>query len=243
MTQNKAVIIFVHGATGSNLTWQYQKEGLSDKFKVIPVDLPGHLDSNCPEVTDLELYVTFLNNIFEELNLKKVILAGHSMGGAVVLSYYLRYPDKVQGLILLGTGARLRVLPVILELTKNNFSQYIKMMKNTSFHKKTIKNNPDLIKEVEKNMAKIPPHIAYCDFTICDEFDVMNKLGEIKVPTLIICGSDDKLTPLKYSNYMAHNISNSNFQIIDNAGHMVMLEQPKEVNKAIEDFINNKIEN
>ncbi len=237
MTEDNVAIVFIHGATGSHLTWKFQKAGLSNRIKVIAVDLPGHLDLNCPEVTDLELYITFLNDKLENLKLERIILCGHSMGGAVALSYHLRNPDKVDGIILIGTGARLRVLPIILELTKNNFPQFIGMVKNTAFHAKTIKKNPNLIKEVEENMARIPSHIVHCNYKICDKFDVMDKLGDIKVPTLIICGSDDKLTPIKYSGYMEKHIPNSNLQIVNDAGHMVMLEQPEVVNKAIEDFI------
>ena len=237
MPERKKTIIFVHGSMGCNQVWKYQTQGLSAKNQVISIDLPGHFGTDCLEPPTMETYVTFLHEKIENLKLDKVILGGHSMGGAVVLSYYFQYPKKVQALILIGTGARLRVLPAILEMTKKNDPKLIQMMETVAFHKNTIRNQKELIKEVNRDMAKTSAEIGYCDFSICNEFDVMDKLVEIEVPTLIICGEDDKLTPVKYSKYLNDHIPSSTLQIIENAGHLVMLEQRDEVNKAIKEFL------
>jgi len=112
------------------------------------------------------------------------------------------------------------------------------MMETVAFHKNTIRNQRKLIKEVNRDMAKTLPGIGYSDFSMCNTFDVMNQLETIKAPTLIICGEDDKLTPVKYSTYLNEHISSSSLQVIGNAGHMVMLEQGTEVNKKILEFLN-----
>jgi pimeloyl-ACP methyl ester carboxylesterase len=132
----------------------------------------------------------------------------------------------------------LRVVPAILDITKSNDPKITKMMEAVAFHKNTIKNQKELIEEVNSNMAKTLPDIGYCDFSICDKFDVMDRLSEIEVPTLIICGDDDKLTPVKYSRYLNDQVPKSTLHIIENAGHMVMLEQGDAVNKAIKEFLN-----
>jgi len=228
-------VIFIHGAAGCSQVWKNQLRGLPTK--VIAVNLPCHFSSEGPESPSMETYVESIYELITKLELDKVILGGHSMGGAIALSYYLRYPSKVHGLILIGTGARLRVLPVILDLTQKNYTQFIKMMDNAGFHKETCKNNKELVKEVAKNMAQIAPHIAFCDFSICNQFDIMERLGEISVPTLIICGDDDKLTPLKYSKYLQEYIKDSTLHIVKEAGHLVMLEKGEEVNTLIKSFI------
>jgi pimeloyl-ACP methyl ester carboxylesterase len=238
MPEKKRTIILVHGSMGCNQAWKQQIQGLSQKDRVIAVDLPGHYGTTCSELPTMETYVRFLNKVINELKVEKIILGGHSLGGAVVLSYYISYPKKVQGLILVGTGARLRVVPVILEMTKRNDPNLIKMMETVAFHKNTIQNQKDLIDDVNRNMTKTAPNIGYADFSICDKFDVMAHLGDIKVPTLIICGDDDKLTPVKYSKYLNEHIPKSTLHIIENAGHMVMLEQGDAVNKAILEFLN-----
>lgn len=223
---------------GCNEAWKQQIQGLSPKARVVAIDLPGHYGTPCSERPTIETYVKFLDDVINDLKVEKVILGGHSMGGAVVLSYYLAHPKKVQGLILVGTGARLRVVPAILELAKNNDPNLINMMETVAFHKNTVKNQRELIEEVNRDMAKTAPDIGYADFSMCDKFDVMAQLGNIKVPTLIMCGDDDKLTPSKYSKYLNEHIPNSTLQVIANAGHMVMLEQGEVVNKAILEFLN-----
>ena len=77
---------------------------------------------------------------------------------------------------------------------------------------------------------------------ICDKFDVMDKMSLIKIPCLIICGKDDKLTPPKYAMYFNDKIEVSELVLIDEAGHIVMLEKPKEVNQAIKEFIKKYLE-
>jgi len=235
-TKNEA-IIFIHGAASCNQIWKNQIKGLSSQIKVIAVNLPSHFGSEGPESPIMETYVSAINNLIDSLKLEKVILAGHSMGGAVVLSYYLQYPQKVDGLILIGTGARLKVMPIILDLTQNNYSQFIEMSSEFAFHRKTIKNNKAIIEEVKKNMVQISSKIAYSDFKICNEFDVMDRLGEIQAPTLILVGDSDQLTPVKYSKYMHDHIQKSELYIIEDAGHMVMLEKGEQINKYIKEFI------
>jgi len=239
MTQGKSVIILVHGAMGCNQSWKYQVEGLSHKIEIVALNLPGHFESESPKNPTISTYIEFLNDFIEQLKVDNLILGGHSMGGAVVLLYYFKHPEKVRGLILIGTGARLRVLPIILELSQKNIPQLVEMTKNAAFHKNTIKKKSELIREVTQNMSKTPSNIAFNDWNICNEFDVMESLKNIKVPTLIICGDMDKLTPVKYSKYLHEHIPDSSLLIIKGAGHMVMLEQPEAINNAIDTFIDN----
>jgi pimeloyl-ACP methyl ester carboxylesterase len=72
----------------------------------------------------------------------------------------------------------------------------------------------------------------------CDEFDIMNELGEIKVPTLIISGEEDILTPVKYGEYLSQKISNSKLHVINGAGHFMMQEKPDEFNRVLLEFLN-----
>ena len=89
--------------------------------------------------------------------------------------------------------------------------------------------------------SKTDPEVTYNDFKICDKFDVIDKMSLINVPCLIICGNEDKLTPVKYSQFFYEKLKNSKLSIIKNAGHLVMLEKPEEVNQAIKEFIENDL--
>jgi pimeloyl-ACP methyl ester carboxylesterase len=171
----------------------------------------------------LELYVDVLRKFIEYTDLKKIILAGHSLGGAVIQSYYFKYPHEVTALILIGTGGRLRVLPEILDNVKNNFPKFIKGMNDS----------------LKKEFLKTASNVCYDDFKICDEFDTLDKTDLIDIPCLILVGKQDDMTPIKYSEFFHKKIKNSELVIIDDAGHLVMMDQPIKLNEAIENYINN----
>ena len=227
-------IIFIHGSGESSYSWKEQVEQLNLDYSVIALDLPSHGKSGDFKKLSLELYVDVVKNLIDYLSLREVILAGHSLGGAIVQSYYLKYPEKVSGLILCSTGAKLRVSSVILNSTKNNFKEYLDSIPVGAFYRKTSK---EVIEEYIEEAEKTDPKVVHADFSICDKFDIMKKVITIRVPCLIIVGKFDNLTPVKYSLYFKDNIENSELVIIDKAGHMAMLEKPEEFNLAVLEFI------
>ena len=164
-----------------------------------------------------------MRKFIETLDLRNVILCGHSLGGAVIQSYYFKYPNDVTALFLIGTGGRLRVLPSTLETVKNNFPKFIE----------------DMNDNLKTEFLKTAPNVCYDDFMICDGFDILDKTDLIDIPCLILVGKEDEMTPVKYSEFFHKKIKNSELVIIDNAGHLVMIEQPKKLNKAIENYIKN----
>ena len=165
-------------------------------------------------------------------------MCGHSLGGAIAQSYYFNYPQNVKALILVGTGAKLRVSPFILNTLKSDFQEYIESIPVGAFYRKTDKN---IINAVIEDVSKIPREVVYTDFSICDKFDTLDKTSSISIPCLIIVGKQDKLTPLKYSMYFNNKIEKSELVVIDKAGHMVMLEKPDDLNRAIDDFLKNNL--
>lgn len=229
-------LIFVHGSGESSLTWKNQFS-LDLNLDLIAIDLPSHGKSELVENLDLDLYVDAIHELINQLKLKSVILCGHSLGGAIIQDFYFKHPEKVVGLILVGTGARLRVAPMILESLSKDFQAYLDSIPVGAFYRKTDQN---IINEFVSEVSKVPESVVFQDFSICDKFDVIDevKSGKIKVPSLIICGKADKLTPVKYSQFFKQNIDNSELIIIKNAGHMVMLENPSELNEVIKNFIN-----
>ena len=233
-TKSERAIIFIHGSGGNSYIWNNQLAKLDTNSNLIAIDLPSHDQSDKFSELSLELYVDVVKTLVNNLNLKEVVLAGHSLGGAVIQSYYFTYPDNVAALILVGTGARLRVSPIILKSLQNDFQEFLKGLPIGAFYRRTSK---ELVNEYLTETSKIDPQVTYNDFKICDEFDAMDKMSLINVPCLIICGNDDKLTPPKYSNYFHEKLKTSELVIIDKASHMVMLEKPEEMNQAIEKFI------
>ncbi|MHA2361989.1 MAG: alpha/beta fold hydrolase, partial [Candidatus Thorarchaeota archaeon] len=161
-------------------------------------------------------------------------LAGHSMGGALVQLYALEHPNDLSGIVLVGTGARLKVTPIVFDLLENDFEGYVEAVGKFMFHDGASK---ELIEASENEVRKCSAEITLRDYTVCNEFDIMQKVDQISLPTLVIVGQDDYMTPPKYSEYLKDRIPNSTLKVVKKAGHSVMLEQYEEVNATIEDWI------
>jgi pimeloyl-ACP methyl ester carboxylesterase len=166
----------------------------------------------------------------EALGLSKAVIGGHSMGGAIAQEMALSYPQQVLGLVLVGTGARLRVLPTILEGTLADFEKTVELICGYAYSPRAPR---ELVRQGQNQMLQVSPQTVHGDFAASNAFDVMGRLGEIHCPTLIICGADDALTPPKYSSFLAERIGGARLEIIAGAGHMVMIENPDRVAEAI----------
>ena len=136
--------------------------------------------------------------------------------------------------MLVGTGVRLRVFPEILEGIMKDKKKTLRSIIEFAISK----NAPDSLKKgCFDEMMKCRAEVIYRDFSACDHFNATNALNTINTPALIVCGTDDILTPPKYSRYLHESIKGSELVLIKDAGHMVMLEKPEEVNKAILKFV------
>jgi pimeloyl-ACP methyl ester carboxylesterase len=226
-------ILFVHGSGGDSHLWEEQLTHLPPDLCCIAIDLPGHGSSAGGLLATIDEGARLISELPARLNLPRPIwLAGHSMGSAMAITAALDYPQQVDGLILIGSGSRLRVLPQALEALKAGIMK-IEFLK-IGFSPAT----PASIWEKEvAALQNAGTKIIYNDFLACDQFDRSADLEQIKVPTLIIVGKDDLLTPLKYSEFLHEHVSSSKLVVIPEAGHYVMLEKPAEVNCAVADFV------
>jgi len=228
----KQAVVFVHGSGGSHLLWESQVRYLGREFLAIAVDLPGHGNSGGTPLDTIEGYSEFFRSFSECVIGFPFFLAGHSMGGAIALDFALNYQDRLAGLILIGTGSRLRVLPAVLEQFGNGVVP--ENLPALMYRKGA----PEaVIKAARQDMENAGPAVFYSDLTACDKFDVSGRLGEIELPALAVTGDQDKMTPVKYSQFLADNLKRGYYEVIEEAGHMLMLEQPGKLNTAISNFL------
>jgi pimeloyl-ACP methyl ester carboxylesterase len=235
---NPGPMIMVHGSGGSSATWYLQIKNLSDRLHIIAIDLNGHgktMDRNDPDVS--RSYLDDIQQVVAQY--EKPVLSGHSMGGALTQLFAMEKPGALSGIVLVGTGARLRVNPLIFNLLENDFEGYIGVVGEFLFHEDA---EESLIEASKKEVRKCPASITRRDFELCDDFDIMEKVSSINLPTLIIVGESDVLTPVKYSTYLADKIPKSQIDVIPRAGHSVMLEQPEAFNDAIAKWYRTVIE-
>jgi len=227
-------VVFLHGAGGSHHTFRDQWAGLKGVARLVIPDLPGHGRSGGPPLESVDACAAWVVEFVKEIGLDRFILAGHSMGGAIALQVALGGRKGLEALVLLGTGARLRISPVIFDGIGARFREFAPELVGWM----TSAASSDLLREdVASDVLSTRPATFLADFHACNGFDVMNRLDAIRVPTLVISGDDDRLTPLKYGEYLAVNIPGAVLKIIHGVGHLAMLEKPNEVNAVITSFV------
>ena len=198
------------------------------------LDLPGHPAGELR--SSVEEYADWLHDYIQEKKYKDVILAGHSLGGGIALMHAYKYPQDLKAVILVGSGARLRVLPLIIEAIKGKLDDkqgWIKDLVVPLYG--TI--DAEVLDILLPGLAAVGPAAQLKDFSCCDKFDIMDKVGLISVPVLAIVGDQDNMTPPKYSQYLVKNMQNCKMTVIEGGGHLAFLEKPEPVNRAIEGFI------
>jgi len=231
---SRRAIVFVHGSGGSHHTFRDQWAGLRGAVRLVIPDLPGHGRSGGPPLESVDACAAWAVDFVREVGLDRFILAGHSMGGAIALQAALGGIKGLEALVLLGTGARLRISPVLLAGIGERFREFAPELVGWM----TSAASSELLREdVTNDILSTRPAAFLADFHACNGFDVMNRLGGIRVPALVVNGDDDRLTPLKYGEYLAANIPGAVLKIIHGAGHLAMLEKPTEVNAVIASFI------
>lgn len=231
----KPTLVLVHGSGGSAERWNYQRVYFSRKgYEVLAVDLPGHGRTPGPGCRDMSSYADYVESLLKQRGIARPVIGGHSMGGGVVLTMALRDPKAYSGLVLVGTGARLRVLPAIFEMVKGDMDAAAEMMARSVYSKGV---SADELGRAIRQLREVDPDVLYGDFEACDRFDIMKEVGSITTPAIVVVGAEDAMTPIKYAEYLRSSMPDARLEIIEGAGHMVMLEQPERFNAVVERFL------
>jgi pimeloyl-ACP methyl ester carboxylesterase len=168
----------------------------------------------------------------QALGLPPAVIMGHSMGGALALSLALDAPERVAGLVLVGTGARLRVHPLLLEAVHAG-SVPVETLATLVSWWYSPDASPRLRQLAARGLAATNASVLHGDFLACDGFDVMDRLSAIDRPALVVVGEDDHMTPVKYARFLSEHLPQARLEVIPAAGHMVMLEQPAVIEVAL----------
>jgi len=229
-------LIFLHGSACSAQMWREQLDSLADIANTIALDLPGHGGSAGPALESIPELAGLVASFIQENRLPQPIPCGLSMGSAVVLQLLVDYPAAAKAAILIGTGARLKVAQSVLEALEKDYPQLIEMLGSMIFARQV---QEEVQREVTQLMLACPAQSAAADFKACNKFDVINRIGEINQPVLIITGDEDKMTPPKYAVYLEQNLKFPASCRLAQTGHMPPNEKPEQVNQAIRSFIAN----
>ena len=237
VSPRRPAIVFLHGAAANHTIWLGQMKALRGRAWVVLPDLPGHGRSQeIPGVTVDEyadVMIPFLEALIADLP-NGIVLAGHSMGGGIALLIADRRPDLLSGLVLVGTGAKLGVSAEILQGLETAPNETQALIARSQF---TPGADPSLILRTIRDLAGTPARRTLADFRACNTFDVRDRIAQIAVPALVLCGSEDRMTPPRYSAYLAERMPHATLRIVDGVGHAIMIEAAETVSGVIAEFV------
>src|SRR5262249_39458696 len=222
-------LALVHGHPFNRSMWRNQIGPLSSRHRVIAPDLRGYGESKIvSDKTPLEDFARDIAALLDDLNADDVILCGLSMGGQILLEFYWLFPQRVRALILADTFAQLDSAERRQErydtadrLLKEGMDKYAAEVLPKMIAPKTIREQPAVTEHVLLMMRTTPPEGAAAALRgRAERRDYTPLLPQIKVPTLIIVGSDDEFTPVSDAQFMHQRIPNSNIVIIEGTGHI-----------------------
>ncbi|MFX1235066.1 MAG: alpha/beta fold hydrolase [Promethearchaeota archaeon] len=264
-------VILVHGFGDKKEHFRAQVGDFSKYFKVIRLDNRGAGKSDRPEGPyTMELYADDINALMDYLKVEKAHIIGHSFGGMIVQNFVLKYPNRVNKIVLINTFPGLKTtntfndkgfemyqnnaiegLKKFMKDPMNNFLQGAKYSYSRPFWKLMVQNPKrkfhniwsveDLVEERLSNPTTVDD--IKNQLAAVKTHTVYNRLHEIKNDVLILCAEKDKTTPKLVNLKMHEQIPNSKLIIIENAAHQSILEKAPEVNKYIIDFLRAKVLN
>ncbi|GAB7009369.1 alpha/beta fold hydrolase [Halorubrum trueperi] len=230
------IVCFVHGSGGSKDVWKAQAR-VSDRFPAVALDLSGHGDSDDVDAAaGPEARGAYADDVVAVAEATgATVLCGSSLGGAVALWVALERDLALDGLVLVGTGAKLAVAEDLLDALATDFERAIALLHEPDrlFH-----DAPAEYTELSRaGMRDCGRAVTERDFRTCHAFDVRDRLDEVAVPSLAAVGGYDGLTPPWYHDYLAERIDRCERETIEDAAHLAMLERPAAFNAALSTFL------
>ena len=232
---NGKSLIFIHGLSDNLLYWEFLAANLKDDYEVIRFDLRGHGES---ELGDDEItigsYVEDLNDLLDELNVSNANLIGFSLGGAIALDYTLKYPNKVDSLVMMSSFCKAdEHLEGIFDQFKNalniSFEDFYDLILPMVLCPEIIEDNHDeleMLKEAASKIANTEAYIKAID--AFGDFNVENDLSNIDVPTLILAGKYDEIILLNSQKQLQRGIKDSKLVIFDDVKHNLLIGKNNE---------------
>jgi len=247
----QGVLVFLNGVMASTSSWINQYEEFKKiGYKIVLHDFVGQLRSDKFEgVYSFKKHAEDVRELLNHIGVSRPHLIGTSYGGEVAMKYATMYPDEVNSITVIDSVSEVddkmvRCVEEWIDLAQMyDGEQFFYGMMPSIYGYNYIKNNKDVLHKRAKAMNKIPKE--YFDGqiglykTFIEDVNMTKELEKITCPALIVCGKEDTLKPVKFSEIIAENIKNSKLKIIPDCGHVTIFEQPQELNRLIKDFLSN----
>ena len=229
---SQLVLIHGPGAGGCSAGYQYQLEHFPGS---LAPDLPGHIDGE--SLSTVSEYTEWLRDwLHSRGRTEDLVLSGFTLGACIALQYALDYPDEVVGLLLMTIAMRPK------DRTPGGLEFRLNAAKNPSIHEEWIEAMrhsqmfiaPELSNRLIEYHRKVGPQSQYNDLITIDNFDVRDRISELKAPLTLIRGVDDPGEPAEYELEIHLAVPGSKYLKLEQAGHFPMAERPDDINREIE---------
>jgi pimeloyl-ACP methyl ester carboxylesterase len=245
-------LVLISGFASGAWLWFRQIDELTKYFQVITFDPRGIGNSKIEESKSVTIsgIADDVAKILDELNIKKASILGTSFGGFVAQEFALKYPERLDNLILACTsfGGKNHVLPDNFEVltafgsTENlNSLERIRKFMIPAFTKDFVTDNYEIVEQTCKlrEQNEVPENVYLQQLQSATTFDMQAKISKISAKTLVITGDSDQVVPMQNSINLANLIPNAELEIIENSGHLFFIEQAEKFNKLVKNFIKN----
>lgn len=239
-------LFFIHGFPFNKNMWLPQIEYFKTKFRCIAIDVKGHGES-ISEVENftIDKFADDIMSLLQHLKIENVILVGLSMGGYISLNFLMRFPKFVKGLVISSTNclsdaqeAQDKRMKTIVSLPKIGMAAYAKESVKNLFSAASLKNKSKQVTDIQKMIENTDMITVIKTLkALASRMETCSKLGKIAVPTLVLVGEKDTITPYSQAEMLWENIKNSELFMVESAGHIANLENTTAFNQIVEDFL------
>ena len=239
-------VVFIHGYPFNRSLWNEQLDALSGSYRVVAPDLRGFGESDSPEgPATMNRMAQDVAQLMDGLGISRAVIAGLSMGGYVALAFYKQFPSRVSALVLADTraqgdteeGKQTRAQQAEKALSEG-MAGIADAMLPKLLTPETVSKRPEVVKRIRDMMLKTKPEGAAAALMgMAEREDQTEFISSINVPTLILVGREDAITPVADSETMHSKIAGSRLSVIENAGHVSNLEQTDKFNEALVGFL------
>jgi pimeloyl-ACP methyl ester carboxylesterase len=244
-------VVFLHAFPLNRTMWDPQVSALVGECRCIPIDFRGFGDSAAAGPYSMDRYADDVAGVLDALQIERAVITGLSLGGYVTFAFWRRHRDRVRALVLADTLARGDLIENVarrrelIEMAETQGSSAVANAQIAGLMGKTTRDKrPDIYDAIHRTMSQAPEAgVIGALEAMIERPDSTETLGTIDVPTLIIVGNEDVLTPPKDGRALHAAISGSRLEILKEAGHLSNVERPASFNTVLSEFIASLIYN
>ncbi len=229
-------VLCLHGVGGNGAVFAPLMDRLAEKHSPCAFDQPGHGRSGgLDSLGSIERMTDFTRALIEKLDLRRPVLLGHSLGGAIALEYALRYPQEVRALVLCASGARIEIPDAVLELHR----RVTEGKERRPFTRDVFSSaaSPEVMRQGFMEDMKTDPRARYGDMLALRDWNAEERLAALTAPCLVVRGEAEQPGLIAQAELLVSRVPGARELVVPKAGHMLPLEAPEALADGIERFL------